>query len=161
MSNSHSDQVAVEKNFIINELLGPLQNGTGSRYPIGVQSSAQGIDTDALVMNNLVGAEPSGEVDSGDAATAVNFLPVPDVTQWNTFTITFEAGGTGTHIVSIWVNDATSPQKFDVTVGTGLEANAGVTYPGGLYIAIGSSGTGGITAFDSDIDTLCACGGGQ
>ena len=128
---------------------------------MGTFINIQGIDTDALVMNNLVGTEPSGEVDSGDAATAVNFLPVPDVTQWNTFTITFEAGGAGTHIVSIWVNGDKSPQKFDVTVGTGLEANAGVTYPGGLYIAIGSSGTGGITAFDSDIDTLCACGGGQ
>jgi hypothetical protein len=133
-------------------------------FSLAKAGEIEGLETDALVMNNLVGTEPTGDVDTSDvaAATAVNILPVPDVTQWNTFTITFEAGGAGTHIVSIWVNDdPSSLQKFDVTVGTGLEGNAGGTYPGGLYIAVGSSGTGGITAFDSDIDTLCACGGPQ
>jgi hypothetical protein len=102
--------------------------------------------TDLLVMNNLVGAEPSGDVDTGDAATAVNMLAVDDVTQWNTFTIDIVAGGAGTHIVSVSVNGGAA-EVFEVTTGTGTEGDL-------PYITIGSSGTGGITAFDVDYVTV-------
>jgi hypothetical protein len=102
--------------------------------------------TDLLVMNNLVGAEPSGDVDTGDAATAVNMVAVDDVTLWNTFTIDIVAGGAGTHIVSVSVNGGAA-EVFEVTMGTGTESDS-------PYITIGSSGTGGITAFDVDYVTV-------
>jgi hypothetical protein len=98
--------------------------------------------TDLLVMNNLVGAEPSGDVDTGDAATAVNMLAIEDASQWNTFVIDIAAGGSGTHVVTVSANGGAA-ESFDVTVGSGTEAES-------PYITIGSSGTGGITAFDVD-----------
>ncbi len=102
--------------------------------------------TDVLAMNNLVGAEPSGDVDTGDTATALNMLAVDDVTQWNTFTINIAAGGAGTHIVSVSVNGGAA-ESFEVTAGSGTEGET-------PYITIGSSGTGGITAFDVDYITV-------
>jgi hypothetical protein len=93
-------------------------------------------------MNNLVGTEPSGDVDTGDAATAVNMLAVEDAAQWNTFVIDIAAGGAGTHVVTVSANGGAA-ESFEVTTGSGLEAD-------GAYITIGSSGTGGITAFDVD-----------
>jgi len=108
------------------------------------------IATDVLVMNNLVGTdplvdpEPLVDVDTEDAAAAVavNMLAVDDVTQWNTFTIDIAAGGAGTHIVSVSVNGGPA-ESFEVTAGSGTETDS-------PYITIGSSGTGGITAFDVD-----------
>lgn len=101
--------------------------------------------TDVLVMNNLVGNTPSGDVDT-DAAdenvTARNWVAVDDATQWHTFTVDIAAGGMGTHVVSVSVDGAPA-EVFDVTVGTKLEAD-------GSFLAMGSSGTGGITAFDVD-----------
>ena len=98
--------------------------------------------SDLLVMNNLVGTEPSGDVDTGDAATAVNMVAIEDATQWNTFVINIVAGGAGTHVVTVSANGGPA-ESFDVTEGVGTEG-------GSAYIAIGSSGTGGITAFDVD-----------
>ncbi|MCP4607343.1 MAG: LamG domain-containing protein, partial [Planctomycetes bacterium] len=100
--------------------------------------------SDLLVMNNLVGAEPSGDVDTGDAANAValNMMAIDDASQWNTFVIDIVAGGAGTHIVTVSANGGEA-ESFDVTAGNSLEADA-------PFIAIGSSGTGGITAFDVD-----------
>lgn len=97
--------------------------------------------SDLLVMNNLVGAEPSGDVDTGEAAE-LNAIAVEDASQWNTFVIDIVAGGSGTHVVTISANGGPA-ESFDVTTGTDLEADA-------PFIAIGSSGTGGITAFDVD-----------
>jgi len=107
------------------------------------EAGFENVATDVLVMNSHVGAQPSGDVDTGAAATAVNMMAVDDVTQWNTFVIDIAAGGTGTHVVSISANGQPA-QSFDVTVGTGLEAGKG------SYIAVGSSGTGPLTAFDVD-----------
>jgi hypothetical protein len=101
-----------------------------------------GIDVDSLVMNNLVGTSPSGDVDSGDAATAVNSLAIADATAWNTFVINIAAGGAGTHVVTISANGG-DPVSFDVTSGTGTEGSS-------PNITVGSSGTGGTTAFDVD-----------
>jgi len=102
------------------------------------------IATDVLVMNNLVGTEASGDVDMENAAAAVamNMIAVDDVTQWNTFTIDIAAGGAGTHIVTVSVNGGPA-ESFEVTAGTDTEEDT-------PYITIGSSGTGGITAFDVD-----------
>jgi hypothetical protein len=102
------------------------------------------VATDVLVMNNLVGTEPTSDVDTEDAAAAVamNMMAIDDATQWNTFVIDIAAGGAGTHIVTVSVNGGPA-ESFDVTLGSDLEADA-------PYITIGSSGTGGITAFDVD-----------
>lgn len=102
------------------------------------------VATDVLVMNNLVGAEASGDVDTSDAAnaTAMNMLSIEDATQWNTFVINIVAGGAGTHIVSVSANDG-PVEVFEVTTGTDTEEDV-------PFITIGSSGTGGITAFDVD-----------
>ncbi|MBW7992102.1 MAG: S8 family peptidase [Planctomycetes bacterium] len=110
-----------------------------------------GFESDVLVMNNLVGSEPSENVDTGDSATAVNTIDVRDVTQWNTFVIyIFPGKGThivsdrapGTHYVSVSVNNGPA-EIFEVTVGTGIESE-------NPYISIGSSGTPVMTAFDVD-----------
>jgi hypothetical protein len=102
------------------------------------------VATDVLVMNNLVGTETTSDVDTQDAAAAVamNMMAVDDATQWNTFVIDIVAGGAGTHIVTVSANGGPA-ESFDVTLGSDLEAD-------GPYITIGSSGTGGITAFDVD-----------
>ncbi|MBN2131203.1 MAG: hypothetical protein JW741_17010, partial [Sedimentisphaerales bacterium] len=104
-----------------------------------------GVETDALVMNNLVGTEPSGDVDTGDAGVA-NVLAIDDATAWNDLVIDIVAGGSGTHVVTVSVNGAPA-QSFDVTSGTGTEENY-------AYIAVGSSGTGPVTAFDVDYVTV-------
>jgi regulation of enolase protein 1 (concanavalin A-like superfamily) len=111
-------------------------------FSLAKAGEIEGIDVDSLVMNNLVGTEPTGDVDSGDAATAVNSLAIDDATAWNTFVINIAAGGAGTHVVTISANGG-EPVSFDVTAGDGEEES----YP---YIAVGSSGTGGTTAFDVD-----------
>jgi len=100
--------------------------------------------SDVLVMNSLVGTEPTSDVDTGDAANAValNVMAIDDATQWNTFVINIVAGGAGTHVVTISANGGPE-ESFDVTLGSDLEADS-------PFITIGSSGTGGITAFDVD-----------
>ena len=95
-------------------------------------------------MNSLVGTEPTSDVDTGDAANAValNMMAIDDATQWNTFVIDIVAGGAGTHVVTVSANGGPA-ESFDVTLGSDMEADA-------PFITIGSSGTGGITAFDVD-----------
>jgi hypothetical protein len=102
------------------------------------------VTTDVLIMNSLVGTDPTSDVDTGDAAAAValNMMVVDDATQWNTFVIDIVAGGAGTHVVTISANGGAA-ESFDVTLGSDLEADD-------PFITIGSSGTGGITAFDVD-----------
>lgn len=106
------------------------------------ETGFENVATDVLVMNNLVANAPSANVDSGEAATAANMVAIADATQWNTFVIDIAAGGTGTHIVSVSVNGGPA-QSFEVSAGTGVEGTAS-------YIAMGSSGTGPVTAFDVD-----------
>jgi hypothetical protein len=102
------------------------------------------VTTDVLIMNSLVGTEPTSDVDTGDAAAAValNMMVVDDATLWNTFVIDIVAGGAGTHIVTVSANSGPA-ESFDVTLGSDMEAD-------GPFVTIGSSGTGGITAFDVD-----------
>ncbi|UCD51975.1 MAG: hypothetical protein JSW27_04920, partial [Phycisphaerales bacterium] len=111
----------------------------------GGQPGLEDVTGDVLVMNNLVGTAPTGDVDTEETAETImakNWLAVDDITQWNTFAVSIAAGGAGTHVVRVSVNDGPA-QEFNVTVGDGLEGE-------GSYLAIGSSGTGGITAFDVD-----------
>ena len=111
----------------------------------GGQAGLEDVTGDVLVMNNLVGDTPSGDVDTEDTAgtiVAKNWIAIDDITQWNTIAVDIVAGGAGTHQVTVSVNGGEA-QTFDVTAGDGLEGD-------GSYIAMGSSGTGGITAFDVD-----------
>ena len=105
------------------------------------ETDFENVASDVLVMNNLVGTEPSGDVDTGEGA-GLNVINVEDATQWNTFVIDIVAGGSGTHVVTVSANGGPA-ESFDVTAGDSLEADS-------PFIAIGSSGTGGITAFDVD-----------
>jgi hypothetical protein len=108
------------------------------------ETGFENLASDVLVMNNLAGTEPSGDVDTEGAAAAeaVNMINVDDATQWNTFVIDIAVGGNGTHVVTVSANGGAA-QSFDVTAGTGAEQAS-------PFIAVGSSGTGGITAFDVD-----------
>ncbi len=111
----------------------------------GGQPGLEDVEGDVLVMNNLVADAPSGDVDTEDTADTIagkNWVAVDDITQWNTFTVGIAAGGSGTHIVTISVNGGPA-QLLDVTAGNGLEGE-------GSYLAMGSSGTGAVTAFDVD-----------
>jgi hypothetical protein len=111
----------------------------------GGQPGLEDVVGDVLVMNNLVGTEVSGDVDTEDTAETIvakNWIAVDDIAQWNTFAVSIAAGGAGTHVVTISVNGGPT-QAFDVTVGDGTEADGG-------FLAMGSSGTGGVTAFDVD-----------
>ena len=76
------------------------------------------------MMPNLNGTSATSAVDYGSSGTP-NFLPIPDTTQWHEFWITIQAGGTGTHVVSIYMDGSTTPYVFDVTAGTGNPANVG------------------------------------
>jgi hypothetical protein len=110
-------------------------------FSLAKAGEIEGLETDALVMNGLLGTEPSGDVDTDDAAAA-NLLPIADATAWNDLVIDIVAGGTGTHIVTVSVNGEEA-LSFDVTAGDGEEEDYS-------YIAVGSSGTGAVTAFDVD-----------
>jgi hypothetical protein len=123
-------------------MVGIAEDGVGQiSFSLAKAGEIEGIDTDALVVNGLLGTESSGDVDTGDAATP-NSIAIDDATAWNTITVDIAAGGAGTHVLTISVNGGEAV-SVDVTAGDALD---GVNN----YIAIGSSGTGGITAFDVD-----------
>jgi hypothetical protein len=123
-------------------MVGIAETGVGQiAFSLAKAGEIEGIDTDALVVNGLLGTESSGDVDTGDAATP-NSIAIDDATAWNTITVDIAAGGAGTHVLTISINggDAVS---VDVTAGDALDGDNN-------YVAIGSSGTGGTTAFDVD-----------
>jgi hypothetical protein len=121
--------------------MGILSFSLALQSELGGYAGYEGIDTDALLVNELVGTSASGDVDTGDTSVA-NYVPVNDATAWHTFVIDIAAGGAGTHQLSIAI-DGGAPTVVDVTMGDGDEYEVS-------YIAMGSSGTGGITAFDVD-----------
>ena len=82
------------------------------------ETDFENVASDVLVMNNLVGTEPSGDVDTGES-TGLNVINVEDAAQWNTFVIDIVAGGSGTHVVTISANGGPA-ESFDVTTGTDL-----------------------------------------
>jgi hypothetical protein len=73
-------------------------------------------------------------------------IPIEDATAWNSFVIDIVAGGAGTHTLTISTNGG-PPEVFEVTAGTGDDVD-------GNYIAMGSSGTGALTAYDVDYISL-------
>jgi hypothetical protein len=129
-------------------MIGIAENGgTDSAAQISFSLAKAGeagfedLTTDVLVMNGLLGAEISNDVDTGEAA-ARNVIPIADATAWNTVVVEIAAGGTGTHVVTVSVNGEPAV-SLDVTAGDQVDVD-------GNYIAFGSSGTGPVTAFDVD-----------
>jgi hypothetical protein len=126
-------------------MVGIAEDGVGQiSFSLAKAGEIEGLDTDALVVNGLVGTEMSGDVDTGDSAT--NAVAIDDATAWNNVVVDIAAGGAGTHVLTISVNggDAVS---VEVTTGDSMDGEND-------YVAIGSSGTGGITAFDVDYVTV-------
>jgi len=133
-----------------------LAEGGGTDNPMQISFSLvkagepgfEDMPSDLLVMNGLGGTEANEDtVDSDDEGAIANILPIADATAWNTVVVDIAAGGTGTHIVTVSVNGDPAA-SFDVTAGDRTDED-------GDYLAIGSSGTGAITAFDVDYVLVC------
>jgi hypothetical protein len=123
-------------------MVGIAETGVGQiSFSLAKAGEIEGIDTDALVVNGLLGTESSGDVDTGDAATP-NYIAIDDATDWNNVMVDIAAGGAGTHVLTISVNGGEAV-SVDVTAGDALDG-------ANNYVAIGSSGTSGTTAFDVD-----------
>ena len=122
-------------------MVGIAEAGVGQiSFSLAKAGEIAGLETDALVMNGLLGNVMSADVDTGDAATP-NIIPIADATAWNTVTVDIAAGGAGTHVVTVCVNEEC--MVVELTAGASMD---GVNN----YIAFGSSGTGANTAFDVD-----------
>ena len=127
-----------------------IAEGGGTANPMQISFSLakagepgfEDLTTDVLVMNSLGGTEANEDTVDTDDGAIRNVLAIDDATAWNTIVVDIAPGGAGTHIVTVSVNGGPAV-SFDVTAGNRCDED-------GNYIAIGSSGTGGITAFDVD-----------
>ena len=95
-----------------------------------------------LLMNNEFG-QLGFLADTGRGGRHKQF-DVADPTQWQEFWITIEAGGEGTHQVSVYANSDLNPTVFDVTAGTSND------FRGISYLALGLGSTSDSGAFDVD-----------
>jgi hypothetical protein len=127
---------------IAEEGVGIISFSLALQSELGGYAGYGGIATDALLLNELNGTVATDDVTTGETGVP-SYVPVNDATAWHTFVIDIVAGGAGTHQLSISI-DGGPPAVVDVTVGTGLD------FDDVSFIAMGSSGTGGITAFDVD-----------
>jgi hypothetical protein len=124
--------------------VGLLSFSLALQSELGGYDGYDGIATDVLLLNELNGASATNSIDTGETGVA-SYVPVDDATAWHTFVIDIAVGGTGTHQLSISI-DGGAATVVDVTAGADFEwDDLGIK-----YIAMGSSGTGGITAFDVD-----------
>lgn len=106
---------------------------SGGKGNIGIKESGGGIISFSL------------ETEGADAGLQMpgNHLDI-DVTQWHDYYVTIEAGGAGTHQVSIYVDGNGTPETFDVS------ADDGSDYDGITYLALGMGSTGASGALDVD-----------
>jgi len=114
-------------------------------FSLALDTDHAALTEDGLIMNNLNGTSPIGDVDTGEAGT-LNQL-VLDPKEWHEFWITIEAdtSGGGTHKVTIWIDgDVENPSTFHVTAGRGDRAYT-INY---LQLGVGSTADNG--AFDVD-----------
>jgi hypothetical protein len=115
-------------------------------FSLALDTDHSALSEDGLIMNNLNGTSPIGDVDTGEAGT-LNQL-VLDPKEWHEFWITIEAdtSGGGTHKVTIWIDgDVENPSTFHVTAGRGDRAYDTINY---LTLGVGSTADNG--AFDVD-----------
>ncbi len=84
--------------------VGVLSFSLARREQVAGLPGFEDVTSDFLVMNSLVGAEATGDVDTDDEAEGIvarNWLAVDDVTQWNSVVVDITAAGAGTHTVRI------------------------------------------------------------
>jgi hypothetical protein len=115
-------------------------------FSLALDTDDAALSEDGLIMNNLNGTSPSGDVDTGEGGT-LNQL-VLDSIEWHEFWITIEAdtSGDGTHKVTIWIDgDVENPSTFHVTAGRGDRAYETIN-----YLALGAGNTNHNGAFDVD-----------
>jgi hypothetical protein len=111
-------------------------------FTLAIAGEHAEITESGLITNHLNGTAASADVDTGDPGTP-NSLAL-DPTQWHEFWITIEAGGTGTHIVTIYMDGNTNPAAtFDVTAGAGDDIGDG-------YLGFGLGSTALSGALDID-----------
>ena len=114
-------------------------------FSLALDTDQADLTEDGLIMSNLNGTSPIGDVDTGEGGT-LNQL-VLDPKEWHEFWITIEAdtSGGGTHKVTIWIDgDVENPSTFHVTAGRGDRAYD-INY---LQLGVGSTADNG--AFDVD-----------
>jgi hypothetical protein len=119
-----------------------IKQSVGGGIAFSLATDADGFPGGALLMNSLNGNAVSGDVDTGEGTA--NTLALNDPTDWNEFWVTIQAGGAGTHQVSIYQNGSLVPTVFDVTAGSGSD------FADISYIATGIGSTGQAGAFDLD-----------
>lgn len=95
-----------------------------------------------LVANHLNGSVVTDVVDVGEAGTP-NSVAL-DPSKWHEFWVTIEAGGAGTHQVTVYLDGSVTPAAtLDVTAGNGDDVGEG-------YLSLGQGSTRQAGAFDLD-----------
>ena len=118
--------------------------------PSGTLCSGSG--NGGLIMNNLSGDSPNNFVDSFDSGQTLNLLPIPDqsLKDWHEFWITVVDNGAlpGTHSVKVYMDGATTPTTFQVTLSSsGNGAYANFNAP---FVELGLSSSDLFGSFDMD-----------
>lgn len=120
-----------------------VKQASGGAISFSLANAGDGAPGGALLTNNLNGTTVTGDVDSGEEGD-VNLLDIEDPTAWHEFWITVQAGGAGTHQVSIYQDGSLVPTVLDVTAGSGSD------FSDISYIAMGVGSTGQSGALDID-----------
>ena len=115
-------------------------SGGGIGFHLALQSDE--VPGDGLTMNGLNGTSLSADVDTGEGTE--NYLPLVNLTDWHEFWIQIQAGGAGTHQVSIYKDGSLTPDVFDVTAGSGSDYSD-ISY---LIMELGSTGQSGAVDID-------------
>jgi hypothetical protein len=117
-------------------------------FCLALSSDHASLNSDALIMNNLVGSGTSTNVDTGESGTA-NIVPITDLTAWHEFWINIVADttNTGTHVVDIYMDGSLTPVTHLLTAGTGSDSDdlSGISF---LVLGLGSTPQSG--AMDVD-----------
>jgi hypothetical protein len=132
---------------------GPISFSLAKRHELVHLPGYEDLQSDVLVMNNLVGNQPSSKVDTEKTDPEIkarNWLPVTDITQWHTFRIRISEGGRGTHRVDVSV-DGQPYREFEVTIG---EPRG--NFQDSSYVGMGCPFTIKSCAFDLDYLSVCS-----
>lgn len=127
-----------------------LHQATGGLISFSLATAADlaGTGLEAgLIMNALNGAIIGGNVDTLGGGTP-NHVPL-DPTLWHEFWITIQAGGTGTHRVSIYADGSLTATEFEATAGSATD------HPGG-WLGMGFASTAESGALDLDFIAVAA-----
>lgn len=108
-----------------------------------------GPGTGGLIMNNLNGNTPTGEVDTFSPGT-LNLLPMTDqqLYSWNEFWITIQSDPShiGTNLVNVYLDGSLSPTTFHVTAS----GDNTMEYVNNAWISMGLSDTALFGSVDVD-----------